>query len=205
MDCKNSFSSSTILYGSKKSNEFIFGCLGDDKDVVFIKFSKNFEIVSTTPRNQYRFHKTQNNGFILSILKLQNNDSYSIFVSSPNENFIFKDDLPEYLKPEEVHINENTNIDKILNNSISDITYKNKYSTVIFNSKEISIVFDERTNNLKKETSQNIITEYISQKIKRSYTEKYITYNNNENVTEINSNQKNSVTTDEIKENIKIF
>ena len=45
LDCSNLRSSSSTLYNSIDNSKYIFGCLGTNSDLVFIRFNSNFEVL----------------------------------------------------------------------------------------------------------------------------------------------------------------
>ena len=209
--CKNSHPSTTIIYNPKKVNEYIFGCLGDQKDLVFIKFNSNFEIVSLIPNKKYYINNTDDTHFILSIVKLPNQEKYSLLISYEKKSFIFKNDIPEGLNPG-INVNESISTGKLMSYLIMDNTnYIIKYSTHLIKN-SIGKNFDiEESKNIFEQNTQNFFTENLYHTETENLTkENFNTYNIIENFTTINYNQKSSITTntnelknDQNKNNIK--
>ena len=200
--CKNIYSSTTIIYTPKKVNEYIFGCLGFQNDLFFIKFNSNFEIVSLISNMKFSINYTDDSYFILSIVKIPNHDTYSLFISYERQSFVFKNDLPEELNSG-INVNESDPAGKLMSYLIMN---HNNYSTHLINNYIIKSFVIEESSNILEQFTQNFFTENLYHSETENLTkENFNTYNNIENFTIINYNQKSSfaANTNELQVNNK--
>ena len=199
--CKNIYSSTTIIYTPKKVNEYIFGCLGFQNDLFFIKFNSNFEIVSLISNMKFSLNNADYSYFILSIVKIPNHDTYSLFISYERQSFVFKNDLPEELNSG-INVNESDSVGKLMSYLIMN---HNNYSTHLINNYIIKSFVIEESSNILEQFTQNFFTENLYHSETENLTkENFNTYNNIENFTIINYNQKSSfaANTNELQVNL---
>ena len=138
LNCAHQNPASIIMYYSKKTNEYFFGCFGYNYDLLLTKFNSNFEVEYIIKPTVYIYNEQKNQTCAtLSIINSINNNDYSILVGCENKGVLFNDDLPEGMAP-----------------SLQEQKTQKVYRTIP----------ETKVNNIKEITTENIITT-INQKI----------------------------------------
>lgn len=140
--CKNTFSSNIIQYDSKNFDKYIFGCTGNNRDILLLKFNSSFQIESVIYNKEDIIIKDCNcNG--LSIVKLPNYDKYFFYLNCQYKPVVLTNNSIEELNKILNNYNENKLADQ---STIIDII---STTHIINNSSIVNIDMKESTNNLK--------------------------------------------------------
>ena len=197
LDCSNLRSSSSTLYNSIDNSKYIFGCLGTNSDLVFIRFNSNFEVESMIKNNEYIYNDNGLNCISLSIMKTIHNNDHSILAGCESNGVLYRNDLPEgsSLGEQESPINYETSeitilskIETTVNQVVEKTPYflNNKSTQIIIYSSEIIKYSTEKTissaiiiNESQKEQlhkSNNIYesTEYVNIEKNKSCSGEYL-------------------------------
>ena len=123
-----------LKYSSKTFTEYIFGCLSYESQINFIKFNSKFEIEFMLSNQEYKINNY--NCFFLTILKLPNDNIYSLYISCDNQEVLFKNDLPEDLKPGGKNFLDTKSV-LLTSQLIEEATFINKPTIKIINSSKV--------------------------------------------------------------------